>query len=252
MAASTLKSTTLGGEISSVQSAFALDTTRNIQLPHYVHSKKHGWLQKSAKEKPLLVVNAKVDIPAYLTLRIKVPNTAVRPASGQCLADTGASVCLAGRMFMKSLGMSEAHLTPCDMSVTGANSVSITVLGAMLVEFSSKDGSHSSKQVVYVCEGVSGALLSLEACIDLGVVSESFPNAANTNNCFSAHIGKKYGCDCTCPIRSIAPDVPNEIPFEPIEENVSKFEAWIKDYYSSSAFNCCECQPLPKMHGEPL
>ena len=95
MAASTLKSTTLGGEISSVQSAFALDTTRNIQLPHYVHSKKHGWLQKSAKEKPLLVVNAKVDIPAYLTLRIKVPNTAVRPASGQCLADTG--ICLFSR-----------------------------------------------------------------------------------------------------------------------------------------------------------
>ena len=154
------------------------------------------------------MLNAKVDIPAYLTLKIRVPNTPVRPAMGPCLADTGASVCLAGRSFMKSVGMSESHLTPCDMSVTGAKSSSIVVLGAMLVEFSTKDTGQTSKQVVYICEGVSGALISLEACIDLGIVNKNFPSLTKVDQCCSAHIGKKVGCDCNCPVRSTAPDVP--------------------------------------------
>ena len=154
---------------------------------------------------------------------------------------------------MRSLGMSESYLTPCDMSVSGANSTSIKVIGAMLVEFSSKESNHcTSKQVVYVCEGVSGALLSLEACIDLGLVSNKFPHTTVDAECHAAQAGKKAGCECTCPVRAAAPDVPKTVPFKPIEENVRKLESWIKDQYASSAFNCCECQPLPKMHGEPL
>ena len=31
-----------------------------------------------------------------------------------------------------------------------------------------------------------------------------------------------------------------------------ELQKWILDFYSSSAFNCCECQPLPSMHGPPL
>ena len=64
--------------------------------------------------------------------------------------------------------------------------------------------------------------------------------------------GKKDGCDCRCPVRSTAPDISKSLPLEPTEENIKKLETWIKNYYESSAFNCCECQPLPKMHGEPL
>ena len=63
---------------------------------------------------------------------------------------------------------------------------------------------------------------------------------------------KKKDCDCNCPVRGIAPDPPTKIPFEPTNENVPRLEAWIREKYAASAFNCCECQPLPKMHGPPL
>ena len=109
-----------------------------------------------------------------------------------------------------------------------------------------------SKQVVYICDGVAGALLSLEACIDLGLVSESFPQCAAQGACSTAQQAKKEGCDCKCPVRKVAPEPPSDMPFEPIPSNVPKLEAWIRDHYSASAFNCCECQPLPKMHGPLL
>ena len=62
----------------------------------------------------------------------------------------------------------------------------------------------------------------------------------------------REACDCTCPDRSMPPEVPPTIPFAPTEENVPKLEQWIREHYASSAFNVCECQPLPRMHGEPL
>ena len=63
---------------------------------------------------------------------------------------------------------------------------------------------------------------------------------------------KKDGCDCKCPLRVRAPDVPTELPMEAVPQNVKKLQQWILDYYASSAFNCCECQALPAMHGPPL
>ena len=39
---------------------------------------------------------------------------------------------------------------------------------------------------------------------------------------------------------------------DPIPENIKKLQELILDFYASSAFNCCECQALPAMHGPPL
>ena len=57
------------------------------------------------------------------------------------------------------------------MSVCGANSSSIKILGALMIDFSQgpKATDLTSNQIVYICDGVAGALLSLEACIDLGL-----------------------------------------------------------------------------------
>ena len=80
MTASAIKSTVTAGETSSVQSAFAIETSQNINLFHHVYSKRNGWSKKGAMDKPFIMLNAKVDIPAYLTLKIRVPNTPIRPA----------------------------------------------------------------------------------------------------------------------------------------------------------------------------
>ena len=133
----------------------------------------------------------------------------------------------------------------------GADSSTIKVLGAILVELKCKGSPLLSKQVVYVCEGVAGALLSLEACTDLGLVSENFPHPPSIKVC-GASSQKSENCECKCPVRDEPPSVPDKLPFQPTEENVPKLEAWIRSRYEASAFNCCECQPLPKMHGPPL
>ena len=72
------------------------------------------------------------------------------------------------------------------MSVCGANNDSIKVIGALLIEFSSGPSANDSttKQIVYICEGVSGVLLSLEACVELGLVNDNFPQS-----CLSASYG---------------------------------------------------------------
>ena len=62
---------------------------------------------------------------------------------------------------MRSLGLCEEDLTPCDMSVCGANNSSIRVLGALLIEFSREQSNPNlvSKQIVYICDGVVGPYL---------------------------------------------------------------------------------------------
>ena len=246
MTGSAIKSTVTGGEVSLSQRSLVSHVGQ--RLKHHVHSKQKGWVSQGAKTKPIVLVQARVDQPAYMALQITPPSGVTRVSEGHHLADTGASICLGGKQFMRSLGLNEAGLTPCDMSVCGADSANIQVLGAVLVEFALKSTAMRSKQVVYICEGVAGGLLSLEACIDLGLVSEQFPNQSANEGCYAAGQAKKENCECKCPVRAEAPDVPDSLPFEPSSANVSKLDTWIREYYSASAFNCCECQPLTRMH----
>ena len=167
------------------------------------------------------------------------------------LADTGASVCLAGTEYMQAMGVSRKDLTRCDMSVRGAGGKSIPVLGAMIVHLSQPGA--FTKQIMYVCDGVASPILSLEACEDLGLVGDRFPGGPSSVSASNSHTQvKESGCKCGCPVREVAPDVPVKIPYEPILSNLSKLEQWIRDEYAASAFNVCECQPLPAMHGPPL
>ena len=92
-------------------------------------------MRQGARAKPMVLVQAKVDQAAYTALQITPPPTLTRVSEGYHLADTGASICLGGRQFMRSLGLNEEDLTPCDMTVCGADNASIKVLGAVLIEF---------------------------------------------------------------------------------------------------------------------
>ena len=150
-----------------------------LVIGHHVYHRGRGWLKQAARSKPIVRLNSRIDMNAYKSLGLKPPAKQAKVSGGQHLADTEASICLGGKTYLRSLGLSEDDLTPCDMSVRGANNSSIKVLGALLVEFSLGQGNKqpgqvqpTSKQIVYICEGVVGALLSLEACIDLGLVQE--------------------------------------------------------------------------------
>ena len=249
MTGTAIMSVVSDGQASSSQAALGIQTVG--KLSHHIYDKNKGWVSQGSKSKPMIMIQARVDLSAYSALQLSPPRHPTRVSEGNHLADTGASICLGGRQFMRSMGLVESDLVPSDMSVCGADSSSIKVLGAVLVEMKCRDSPLVSKQVVYICEGVSGALLSLEACIDLGLVSEKFPHPPSVNVCEAAS-QKNSKCDCKCPLREKPPSVPDKVPFEPTAVNVPKLEAWIRSRYAASAFNCCECQPLPKMHGPPL
>ena len=64
--------------------------------------------------------------------------------------------------------------------------------------------------------------------------------------------GKTNGRECLCMLRGLPPEVPEGMPYQPDPSNVMKLQEWILEQYKASAFNTCECQALPRMHGEPL
>ena len=157
-------------------------------------------------------------------------------------------------MLFRSLGLSDANLTKADLRLYSADNDDIKLLGMIPVQFTDHVSGLSTRQIVYICEKASSVLLSLEACIDLQYVTPDFPSGQtmNVTNIAATRTGKKPECDCSCPVRAEAPDVPTELPYEPTEDNIDKLEQWIRDRYAASAFNMCECQPLPAMHGEPV
>ena len=222
-------------------------------LHHHVYDKSsQSWTRRPAKKKPFVRVRVKVDREACQILGAKNINTRTEEITDNSMADTGASVCLSGTKFMRSLGLSESDLTKCDMRLYGADNGDINLVGVVPVMITDTQSGEWTKQILYVCERASTLLLSLEACIDLGYTSENFPQSESGSQCASnasSRAGKRPGCPCTCPVRERAPDVPAELPMEPTPENIPKLEKWIRDYYEASAFNCCECQPLPAMHG---
>ena len=56
---------------------------------------------------------------------------------------------------------------------------------------------------------------------------------------------------CGCLVRTMPPDPPPAPPFPITSSNTHLIQAWLLDYYASSAFNTCTHQPLPLMTGLP-
>ena len=68
MAGSAIKSTQVDGDISLSQPAICTQVGASTQLSHHTYSKLKGWSKQGPRDKPMVTVQAKVDIPAYLTL----------------------------------------------------------------------------------------------------------------------------------------------------------------------------------------
>ena len=186
---------------------------------------------------------------------------------------------MAGPGLLRALGVSE-HEMILSNEVRAPNNQSLSLLGGMFLNISGmeKDGNtRVSKQLCYVSRYCSALFLSKAACRDLGNMDKKFPTIGNTEHSTVANLGEQekdnkefsgYGtktemklskakstikCEhdkemtCVCPRRSIAPDAPTALPFPATKDNHGKLQQWIIDRYSASAFNQCECQPLPLM-----
>ena len=221
-------------------------------VDHHVFSKDSGWVKKGPKEKPYTSLKIEFDSPSALALNMRVPSQQSLEYTWQGMCDTGASVTMAGRQIIRKLGLQEDIITPCSLQLNNADISPIRILGAIPVKMTDQVSKTETRQIMYINHGANGLLISQEACIDLGYVDPEFPRRKSSQVCNIKPGGKKEDCDCDCPPRSQPPDVPKEIPFPPTPENIPRLEKWICEAYASSAFNTCECQPLPRMHGPPL
>ena len=76
----------------------------------------------------MVMVKSKLDRESYTAHGLACPEGGTVEAVERFLADTGASVCLAGTGYMQAMGVSRKDLIRCDMSVRGAGGKSIPVL----------------------------------------------------------------------------------------------------------------------------
>ena len=238
------------------------------RLSHHTFHELEGWVAEPPEEHPRLPVRYRLDTDAYSSLNLTPPKLPERLAAAPGLTDTGAQMCVAGLTFLHSLGCKKSDMILLESGISGANNVGLTLLGGVFVHIeadSSQGQVVSTKQLVYIAEGINTLFLSRSACVSLGTIPGSFPVAGSCGS-FNT-IGEKVlqevpeeketarqchpvGDSCSCPRRTDTP-APPKLPFPATKENVPKLKKFVLEHYSSSCFNQCETQPLPLISGYP-
>ena len=156
----------------------------------------------------------------------------------------------------------QEDLIPVKFSMAAVNKSQIVITGALIVflEGVSKDGKKMScSTMVYVSPSADEFFLSLEAMLDLGMItpdSEFYPTelrkrdmAQGETNSYSQN---SYCESCSCPPRSKVPPRPKNSPFSATAENNVRMRDWLLERFASSTFNMCPHQQLPSIKGPPI
>ena len=146
------------------------------------------------------------------------------------MADTGCQSCLASLTIIKRLSLRQTDLIPIPMRMHAANNKGITILAATILRFSGKCKSGATletREITYVTDSSDKLFLSREACIALGIISESFPiiGETSTNQCANhqpSTASSVHTTSCGCPTRQLPlpPPPPQDLPYAPTEENI--------------------------------
>ena len=144
---------------------------RKACIKHHIYCEPDGWSQKVPKDKPYVTLSLEFDFATASSLNMVTPDLMVQKMTTKGMADTGASVCMADLQVIRRLGLVESHLTPCEMELTSADKSSISILGAIPVIITDLASGYFTRQILYICNKASSLLLSLQACIDLKMVS---------------------------------------------------------------------------------
>ena len=217
----------------------------------FVASRAKHHPEVNVKLKILHAAHEKMGKLVSLSARSKMFGSITRTAC----ADTGAMTCTSGPELLRALNCPQQYLVKTRHRIQGVTGDGLQIIGSLMLQVDL--GERTTRQVVYITKNTSGLYLSESALRDLGVVHPDFPHfqhsppsaSAETATCSSRNL---HTAPCGCPVRTPVPDRPTKIPFPPTEENRHKLEEWIKLHFSSSAFNVCEHQALPRMSGKPM
>ena len=125
----------------------------------------------------------------------------------------------------------------------------ITILGATIFRISGKDdqGRHVvTRQMTYVTDNSDKLFISREACIALGMISDSFPTIGKINDMqqtisteIPQNMPNKVGSvndlatTCNCPKRKIPPQLPTKLPYPASEANLTKLKQFLMNLVPS-------------------
>ena len=235
---------------------------KGVILEHHLyHESSDTWMKEPSHPQPYIKLLVRVQREDYERFGF-VPQANRRAITVHAMADTGCQSCLVGISTIHKLGLRERSLIPVKMRMRAANNNSINILGATILRFSGQDEAGSvveTRQLAYVTDTSDRLFLSKEACIALGMITDRFPSVGevnqdqHSNQCNTLSItDHPHSKECNCPKRTPPPPRPKEPPVPATEENRETIEKHLLQYYSSSTFNTCEHQPLPKMEGPPM
>ena len=123
------------------------------------------------------------------------------------MADTGCQRCLAGLKVVKKLGVSVRDLIPVNIKMQAANNDNIRILGAAILRLLGKSNEGEerfTRQMVYITDNTDKLFLSRKACVDLGIIPNTFPTIGEAEETESANsIGTTdvslLQQECQCP-----------------------------------------------------
>ena len=145
------------------------------------------------------------------------------------MADTSCQSSLIGFKQIQRLGLTKRDLINVNVRIHAANNQAIKILGAAILRITGigRDGrQRETRQFSYVTNEADKFFLSKNACIDLGLVSETFPTIGETNASTTTPFNALpvTATICDCPTRSPPPPIPAKLPYAATEENREKLE----------------------------
>ena len=229
-----------------------------IAIEHHIFDKERGWVARPSMPHPTILTRAKIEEEDHSVFGTPIADTSkLRVINMPMIADSGCQSTIIPLQSAYALGIRKKDLIPARMKMRAADGKDLGVMGAVVIKFSSKDGlgiEHSTKQLCYVSDMVTGAFLCREAMLALNVLPETFPKPQPAE---SEVMSSEDAPACHCPRRPKLDDhpaVPDKLPegMRPSMEDVDKLKQWLLDHWSSTTFNICDHQELPKMTGPPL
>ena len=244
----------------SMSEAAPVSDAHSVSLDHHVYNEFcKAWEKRASDPQPFIDVTIQAVPSDAHSLGFKTSlKSPTRPVTYPVIADTGCQSCLAGTALLTRMRLDRRHLLPVNMRMTAANRGAIDIIGALALRISGTSPSKTTletHQMVYFTTSTDRMFLSKQACIALGMIPPSFPTIGGTDTANTTKDATSYDSqtqNCGCPRRQSPPPPPTSLPFPATEENRERLEKWLLDYYSSSSFNVCEHQPLPKMSGPPM
>ena len=248
-----------------------------LPLPHHVHDTISGWLPMRPRDSPMIQIQYSVDRAAYADLNLPLPRLSAghhpgrsTPTSSVC--DTGAQLMVVPQSLMTNMQIKPDSIFPIQTRINGVSNAPVQVEGGILLRLTAKNSItgvvKTSHQLAYVSKYVNNPYLSLNACIDLGLIPANFPQVGSCEDstiavtgsiqsttsptkCSNSGVPAPNETTCSCPRRELPPTTPPVLPCAPTPENLPKLRQSILDRYASSSFNCCEHQPLKLMDKSP-